>query len=606
MDILGKLQELIELVFKKDTYTITIKPKIGQYEANVVHTLPDTDADDPLVGEETPATIKNKKLEDTTTQFINTTDITKQLDVELDGAATGTTTTMVVSQTVDRSITLPDADDTLVGKDTADVLTNKSIDADANVITNIGDSEIEAGLNLITDAEQASYISAVTHITEDGKSHSDVVLNNAHRASDGKDHSDVVLNNAHRISDGKDHSDVVLNNAHRISDGKDHEDVVLNNTHRTSDSDVHGIGVDSDVLGTETIQTITNKTIDDELRLQEIDTPANPSAGYLKVYPKIDDKLYIKNSAGIEKVVGGGLITEFKSASFTAELGKHYVVDATSGVITVTLPDAEDEGVIRFSDVGVTWSLTNYVRLTPASGDSVDGNAADEVMDLDVVDAWIQIMGNTSSGNWTMDEPLLGSDVGSASTTAAGLIDTEAQSFAGEKTFTDGIKTDTIEEVTTGNGVQIQGRTDGTAIEAGNIGEVKDSGTTWGLTGLTTTPATLATLTLPAGVWQIFMKSSFFFQESSAVATSNKQSCYSRLRINSASGTTVTTSTWTSMAINKGSYLGLNADVSEAIIVNISSETTYYWTIYKGENTTDLGSYISSSDDSYIYAIRKV
>ena len=56
---------------------------------------------------------------------------------------------------------------------------------------------------------------AVTHVTSDGKNHSDVVLNNTHRASDGKNHSDVVLNNTHRASDGKDHSDVVLNNTDR-------------------------------------------------------------------------------------------------------------------------------------------------------------------------------------------------------------------------------------------------------------------------------------------------------------------------------------------------------------------------------------------------------
>lgn len=72
----------------------------------------------------------------------------------------------------------------------------------------------------VTD-NRSNWDSAYTHISADGKSHSDVVLNNTHRSS-ASGHSDVVLNNTHRASDGKDHSDVVLNNTHRASDGSDH------------------------------------------------------------------------------------------------------------------------------------------------------------------------------------------------------------------------------------------------------------------------------------------------------------------------------------------------------------------------------------------------
>jgi hypothetical protein len=57
--------------------------------------------------------------------------VTKQLAFDLSGATTGKTLTLVAAQTDDRSITLPDATDTLVGKATTDTLTNKTLTAPA-------------------------------------------------------------------------------------------------------------------------------------------------------------------------------------------------------------------------------------------------------------------------------------------------------------------------------------------------------------------------------------------------------------------------------------------------------------------------------------------
>ena len=89
-----------------------------------------------------------------------------------------------------------------------------------------------------------------THRSSDGKDHSDVVLNNGHRASTSNPHNvqaeqipdfdtevsnnaDVAANATHRTSDGKGHSDVVLNNAHR--------GVVVGNPHAVTKSEV-GLG----------------------------------------------------------------------------------------------------------------------------------------------------------------------------------------------------------------------------------------------------------------------------------------------------------------------------------------------------------------------------
>ena len=46
-----------------------------------------------------------------------------------------------------------------------------------------------------------------------------------------------------------------------------------------------------------------NKTFDDEIRLAQITTPANPIALYNKLYPTADDKLVFLQSNGIEQKI---------------------------------------------------------------------------------------------------------------------------------------------------------------------------------------------------------------------------------------------------------------------------------------------------------------
>ena len=56
------------------------------------------------------------------------------------------TTLSVEDPTADRTLTLPDASDTLVGRATTDTLTNKTIDADNNTVSNLEVDNLKAGV----------------------------------------------------------------------------------------------------------------------------------------------------------------------------------------------------------------------------------------------------------------------------------------------------------------------------------------------------------------------------------------------------------------------------------------------------------------------------
>ncbi len=88
-----------------------------------------------VVGVDDTVTLTQKSLEDATTYFIDDGDNSKKMQFQLSGLTTSTT----------RVIDIPDADTTLVGTNVSQTLTNKTLDADNNTITNIADAAIKSG-----------------------------------------------------------------------------------------------------------------------------------------------------------------------------------------------------------------------------------------------------------------------------------------------------------------------------------------------------------------------------------------------------------------------------------------------------------------------------
>lgn len=105
-------------------------------------------------------TFTNKTLTDASCTFGANGALTKAAKFDLSGATAGKTSTLTFAHSDDRAITFPNATCTLTGKDTTDILTNKTVDADGtgNVFTNWNANELDpVALPAQADASDAHY-----------------------------------------------------------------------------------------------------------------------------------------------------------------------------------------------------------------------------------------------------------------------------------------------------------------------------------------------------------------------------------------------------------------------------------------------------------------
>ena len=89
-------------------------------------------------------------LIDSQTVIVDDVDVTKRIKFENSGATTNTTLTLALSQTFDRTITIPDISDTLVTRTNTETLTNKTlISPSISTITNSGTLTLPTGTDTI-------------------------------------------------------------------------------------------------------------------------------------------------------------------------------------------------------------------------------------------------------------------------------------------------------------------------------------------------------------------------------------------------------------------------------------------------------------------------
>lgn len=218
----------------------------------------------------------------------------KKIDI-IPGGTANTTTTIQASQTTDKTLTLPDATDTLVGKATTDTLTNKSIDAEGtgNSITNLKDANIKAGAAIAHNKMAA--LTANKALASDA---SGVVVPTAV--------TDTELGYVSGVTSAI--QTQLTSNAGAIS------------SHTGASSGVHG--VTGSVVGTSDSQTLTNKTVD-----AASNTISNISNTEIKTGAAIDAA---KISTGIVSNTEFNTLSGVTSAIQTQLNGKEATITATT------------------------------------------------------------------------------------------------------------------------------------------------------------------------------------------------------------------------------------------------------------------------------------
>jgi hypothetical protein len=127
------------------------------------------------------------------------------------------------------------------------------------------------------------------------------------------------------------------------------------------------------------------------------------------------------NSQNILKKDGNlyaGLIPEKRSGAFTAESGKHYLLDSSGGIFTITLPAGVAGMQMMFTDVATSWNGFN-VTVDANAAETIDG---DLTLVLDVDDTFAIITWDDVASEWKRTDPITAATVPLATATQVGVV----------------------------------------------------------------------------------------------------------------------------------------------------------------------------------------
>jgi len=268
-------------------------------------------------------------------------------------------------------------------------------------------------------------------------------------------------------------------------------------------------------------------------------------------------------------------------ASSTLSSNVHYVIDMSgaSGNISVEAPAGDAGATVFISAIG---NSSNEYRVT-VTGNGSETFTYDGVTDTSIqlvnLESWMQIIWDDNDTTWRVID---------ASTAYNG-------NFVGDLGITGTLSVDTINEVTSGNGVQIQGRTDGSAIASGYVGEKIDGAWQSPAIGAAGAVSTLFTIDLTPGNWLINCAISITTGASVVWPANDYVSC----GISTISGTLQN-------IINASN--GLSTAAKRSVLnnryISVSANTTIYIQGAHGMTTTTGASYDSSATYTWAYALR--
>lgn len=273
---------------------------------------------DPMVQEAKSAVLTNKTLSgNTATNLVS-------------GAGTLTLNTSGTA-------TVPNATDTLVGKATSDILSNKTIDTAATNVIKVNGNTLAATAGTAT-----------------------VTIPNSTDTLVGKATTDTLTNKS------------LDSLTTFFTDNVDPtRKVAFDNTGSTGTIAAFTMAptvnatytmpaATTTIVGTTTSQTLSNKTHSDPITFAQVATPATPSSGFNKIYPKSDGNFYNLTPAGVESIIGGN------SSGAKNYLG---IVNNVNGNGNFEL------GATTGWSLGTTGTLTNAIPTgTPTFGSGASGN----------------------------------------------------------------------------------------------------------------------------------------------------------------------------------------------------------------------------------------